>query len=114
MLKPSDDIQPAPERPVSELVQQLVEDGKAYARAELDVAKAVATAKGKSLAIPAALLLGALIVLQSAVTIVAVTVFAALLWPLGTILAGLVAFLLFLGISGGLAWYALQRVKRVL
>ncbi|HET9813986.1 MAG TPA: phage holin family protein [Sphingomicrobium sp.] len=112
MLKPSDDIQPQPERPVGELVHQLVEDGKAYARAELAVAKATATAKGKALAIPAALLLGALIVLQSAITVLALTVFAALLWPLGTILAGLVAFLLFLVIAGGLSWYAVQRVKR--
>lgn len=112
MLKPSDQLQPPPERPVGEIVHQLLEDGKAYARAELEVAKAIATAKGKALAIPAGLLLAALIVLQSAVTVLAVMVFAALLWPLGTILAGLVAFLLFAGIAGGLAWYAARRVQR--
>jgi hypothetical protein len=113
MLKRSEQSPPPhPERPVGELVHQLIEDGKAYARAEAEVAKAIATAKGKALALPAALLGAALLVAQAAVTVLAVAVFGALQWAIGTILAGLAAFLIFAAIAGGLAWYAVKRVRQ--
>lgn len=113
MLKPADQPQPSPpERPVGELVHELIEDGKAYARAELGVAKAIAAAKAKALALPAGLLGAALLLAQAAVTVLAVGVFAALYWVFGPIGAGLVAFLLFAGLAGGLAWFAIQRLKR--
>ena len=54
MLKPVDPG-PPPERPVGELVGQLIDEGKAYARAEFGLVTAIAAAKGKALAIPAAL-----------------------------------------------------------
>ena len=119
MLKPTDPgEEPASrreaERPVGELVHQLVEDGKAYARAELGVAKAIATAKGKALAIPAGLVFAAMLVAQSAVTVLAVAVFYALTLVMNPIFAGLFAFLLFGSLAGGLAWYAWQRVRREL
>jgi hypothetical protein len=112
MLKPADPGPPPPERPVGELVHELIEEGKAYARAEIGLAKAIATAKGKALAWPAGLFLIALIVVQSAVTILAVGIFMALLPPLGPILAAIIASLLFLGIAGALAWYGYQRLRR--
>jgi len=56
MLKPVDQAEPPrEERPVGDLVHQLVEEGKAYARAEIGLAKAIAAAKAKALALPAAL-----------------------------------------------------------
>ncbi len=113
MLKRSEPLSPPhPERPIGELVHELVEEGKAYARAELGVAKAVASAKGKALGLPAALLGAALLIAQAAVTVLAVAVFGSLQWLLGTLLAGLVAFLIFAAIAGGLAWFAIQRVRR--
>jgi TRAP-type C4-dicarboxylate transport system permease small subunit len=112
MLKPADPGPPPPERPVGELVHELIEEGKAYARAEIGLAKAIATAKGKALAWPAGLFLIALIVVQSAVTILAVGIFMALLPPLGPILAAIIASLLLLGIAGALAWYGYQRLRR--
>jgi hypothetical protein len=46
MLKPPEPAEePQSERPVGELVHQLVEQGKAYALAELAVAKAIGTAR---------------------------------------------------------------------
>ena len=60
MLKPVEPT-PPPERPIGELVHELVEEGKAYARAELDLAKAIAAAKAKALALPAGVLVGALL-----------------------------------------------------
>lgn len=113
MLKPAgQDKVPQPERPIGDLVQQLTEEGKAYARAELGVAKAVAAAKARALALPATLFGAALLFAQAAVTVFAVGVFAALYWLFGPVLAGFVALLIFGGLAGGLAWYAVQRLKR--
>ena len=70
MLKPTDPAMqptgPGDERPIGELVHELVEDGKAYAQAELGVAKAIATAKAGSLKVPAILLGAALLLVQAA------------------------------------------------
>lgn len=114
MLKPAEQPDPAEERPVGELVHQLLEEGKAYAQAEIGLAKATAAAKARALGIPAALLGAALLVAQAAVTMLAVAVFALLQWPLGTILAGLATFVIFGALAGGLAWYAIERVRREL
>lgn len=112
MLKPTDPGSQPPERPVGELVHELVEEAKAYALAEVDLAKITATAKGKALAWPAGLFLAALMVVQSAITILAVGIFTALRGPLGPILAALVAALIFCAIAGALAWYGMARWKR--
>ena len=115
MLKPTEpDTAPEPgdERPVGELVHQLVEDGKSYARAELGLVKAIATAKGKVLALPAALLAAAFVLAQAGVNALAVGVLLAVSEALGPLLAGLIAFLIFAAIAGGLAWWAIQKVKR--
>jgi hypothetical protein len=113
MLKPSEETPPPrAERPVGEIVHELIEDGKSYARAEIGLAKAVATAKGKALALPAGLLLGAMIVIQAAVVMLAFTLFGALVWLLGTVVAGLVTFVIFSAIAAGMAWYGVQRARR--
>ena len=103
---------PETERPMGELVHELTEQGKAYARAEIGVAKAIAAAKARALAIPAGLFAGAFLLTQAAVTVLAVGVFAALYWVFGPVLGGFVAFLIFAGLAAGLAWYAVQRLKR--
>ena len=116
MLKPADPgtgrSEPGEERPVGDIVHRLIEDGKAYAKAELNLAKAIAANKGKALAIPAALLGAALLFAQAAVTILAVALFLALVPVMGPIAAGFVAFLVFAGIAGGLGWFAIQKAKR--
>ena len=56
--------------------------------------------------------LAALIVVQSAVTILAVGIYAALSRPLGPILAAIVAAAIYAAAAGGLAWYGVQRLKR--
>jgi hypothetical protein len=115
MLKPVD--QPAPpgdDPPVGELVHQLVDEAKAYARAEIGLAKAIAVAKGKALAFPAALFGAAFIVALAGVTALAVGVVLALAKFLGPLLAGIVGLLIFAALAGGLAWYGVQRVKEAL
>ena len=110
MLKPAD-MPPPNERPVGDLVHQLVEDGKAFARAEIDVAKAIATDKANAYKLPAILIGGALFVLQSAVTALAVAVCMWLDPIIGPLLAGLVAFLVFGGIAGLMVWIGLRKIK---
>jgi hypothetical protein len=115
MLKPADPPRrPSEERPVGELVHQLLEEGKAYARAEIGLVKAIAAAKGKALALPAALFGAAFIVALAGITALAVGVVLALAKFLGPLLAGIVGLFIFAAIAGGLAWYGAQRVKQVL
>src|SRR6478735_9952057 len=101
MLKPADPGPPPPERPVGELVHELIEQGKAYARAEIGLAKAIAAAKGKALAIPAAMFGVAFICALAAVTALAVGVVLALARVLGPLLGGLAGLLIFAAVAGG-------------
>lgn len=116
MLKPTDPAMPpsgtGDERPIGELVHELVEDGKAYAQAELGVARAIAVAKADGLKAPAILLGTALLFAQAAVTVLAVAIFLGLLALMGPVLAGLVAFLIFAGAAGALAWFGIEKAKR--
>jgi lysozyme family protein len=112
MLKPVDPVQePESERPVGELVHELVEEGKAYARAEIGLVRAIATAKGKALVIPAALFGVALFIAMAALNALAVGVVIALARFVGPLAAGLAGLLIFAAVAGGIAWYAMQRVR---
>ena len=113
MLKPVEPPQP-PERPVGELVSQLIDEGKAYARAEIGLVKAIATAKGKALIIPAALFGAAFICALAAVTALAVGVVIGLAKFIGPLAAGFIGMLIFAAIAGGLGWYGAERLKREL
>ena len=114
MLKPADPGPPPPERPVGELVHELIEDGKAYARAEIGVLKAIAAAKGRALALPAALFAAAFVFALAAVTALAVGVVNALATLIGPLAAGFVGLLIFAAIAGALGWYGYERLRRAL
>ena len=115
MLKPAEprpgEPDPAQGKPIGELINQLVDNGKAYAQAELNVAKAVLEEKTEAFRLSAILGLTALLFLQAAVVLLGLTVYATLNSRLGPLLAGLISTLLFLGIAGGLGWYAVQRLR---
>jgi hypothetical protein len=112
MLKPAEPGPPPPDRPVGELVGELIDEGKAYARAELSLAKAIAAAKAKALALPAGLFATAFIFALAAVTALAVGVVIALETFIGPLAAGFVGMLIFAGIAGGLGWYGYERLRR--
>jgi hypothetical protein len=117
MLKPAEPaMQPKPgsEHPIGELVSQLVDEGQAYAKAEIGLAKAIASAKVDSLKVPAILLGVAFLFVQAAITVLAVAVLLGLLPLVGPVLAGLLAFLVFAGIAAGLGWYAVEMIRREL
>lgn len=111
MLKPVDPVPQRPERPVGELVHELIEDGMAYARAEIGLVKAIAAAKGKALALPAGLFGAALLFALAGVTALAVGVVIALETFIGPLAAGFVGMLIFFGIAGGLGWWGYQRLR---
>ncbi len=112
MLKPADPGPPPPERPIGELVHELIEEGKGYARAEIDLLKAIAAAKGQALALPAGLFGVAFILALAGVTALAVGVVMALATYIGPLAAGFVGMLVFLAIAAGLGWYGYQRLRR--
>jgi hypothetical protein len=111
MLKPVDPGANKAERPVGELVHELIEDGKAYARAEIGLAKAIAAAKGKALALPAALFGAAFLFALAGVTALAVGVVLALETFIGPLAAGFIGLLIFFAIAGGLGWIGYQRLR---
>ena len=113
MLKPVEPT-PTPERPIGELVHELVEEGKAYARAELDLAKVIALAKAKALALPAGVLVAALFVGLAAINALVIGVVLALATLIGPLLAGIAGLLIFGAIAGGLAWWGIERARRAL
>ncbi|HEX2624671.1 MAG TPA: phage holin family protein [Sphingomicrobium sp.] len=112
MLKPADPGPPPPERPVGEIVHELVEQGKAYARAEIDLAKAIGAAKARALAVPAAMFGLAFIFALAAVTALAVGVVIGLETFIGPLAAGFVGLLIFAAIAGLLGWYGYNRLRR--
>ena len=114
MLKPADPSPPPPERPVGELVHELIEQGKAYARAEIGLAKAIAAAKGKALAFPVAILITALFIMMAAINALVIGVVLALSTLIGPLAAGFVGLLIFVAIAGGLAWWGVESARRAL
>jgi hypothetical protein len=114
MLKPADPGPPPSERPVGELVHELVDDAKAYAHAEIGLAKAIATAKGKAFVAPAILFGIAFVLALAGVTALAVGVVIALAKFLGPLLAGFVGLLIFGALAGGCAWYGAGLVRKAL
>ena len=116
MLKPADPPRPGPDddRSIGELVSRLVDEGKAYAQAEIGVAKAIASAKANHLKAPAILLAAAFVLSQAATTVLAVALFLALLPLIGPLLAGIASFAIFASIAAGLSWQAVQLIRRAL
>lgn len=114
MLKPADPQPPTSERPIGDIVSDLVDDGKAYARAELSLAKAMAAAKASAFKAPAILLVAATFVGMAALNALAVAIFVLLAMVMSPLLAGVLAFLLIGGIAALLGWLGVRKLRSVL
>ena len=114
MLKPVDPGTPSTERPIGELVHELIEDGKSYARAEIDLLRAVVAAKGKAFALPAAMFGVAFLCGLAAIVALAVGVVIALETFIGPLAAGFVGMLIFAAIAGLLGWAGYNKLRREL
>ena len=112
MLRPADPAPQPSERPVGELVHELIEDGKAYARAEIGLAKATAAAKGKALAFPVTMFAVALLCGLAAIVALAVGVVMALDTFIGPLSAGFVGMLLFAALAGVMGWAGYSKLRR--
>jgi Putative Actinobacterial Holin-X, holin superfamily III len=113
VLKPPNDEPPAQphDQPVGELISRAIEDGKAYARAELNVVKAIVEEKVSAVKAPAIALVAALLFAQAAIIAVALGVTMALATLVGPLLAGVIGLALFVGLAGGLAWWAVNKAR---
>lgn len=114
MLKPADTPPAGSERPIGELISQLVDEGKAYAKAEADLAKAIASAKAKALVTPLILFAVALFVGMSALNALAVGIVLLLYVFIGPLGAGVVAFVLIGAVAGLLAWLGVRKLRTAL
>jgi hypothetical protein len=112
MLKPVDPGPPSPERPIGELVHELIEEGKSYVRAEIDLLKAIAAAKSKAIAVPAAMFGIAFLCGMAAIVALAVGVVIALETFIGPLAAGFVGMLIFAAVAGLLGWAGYAKLRR--
>lgn len=110
MLKPAKPLPPA-ERPIGEIFGDLVDEGKAYARAELNVAKAIAASKASRLKAPLILFGAAAVIAMAALNALAVAIFILLALLMKPVLAAILAFALIAGTAGLLAWLGVRKLK---
>ena len=114
MLKPPNDPSPKSsdsERSVSELIHQLIDDGKAYAWAEFNVVKVIVEQKVEAFKLPAILFGLAFLLSFAAIGALAYGVAAGLATLIGPLAGGAVAFLLFAGLAAGMAWWAIAKIR---
>jgi hypothetical protein len=115
MLKPPGE-QPSADgdRSFGELATQLLDDAKTYARAEIDLAKAIAADKSKSLRIAAILLLVAACVAIGALNALCVAIFVLLATLIGPLLGGIAAFVLIGIVAGIFGWFGWKKLRESL
>ena len=98
------------EVPIGELAGRLIDQGKGYARAEIGLAKAVATAKVDAAKLPVALFAAALLFVIAGVVTFCITIALALATLIGPLAGGLVATVITFGIAGGLALFGKSKL----
>jgi hypothetical protein len=94
------------EKPIGELFGQLIDEGKAYGKAELGLAKASAEAKAEAMKKPALLGAAALLFLIAGVVVLCMTMALALATLVGPLAGGLIATMITFTIAGLLGWLA--------
>ena len=101
------------EKPIGELFGQLIDEGKAYARAELGLAKAAAEAKADAAKKPALLGAASLLFLIAGVIVLCMTMALALATLVGPLAGGLIASLITFAIAYGLFLWARQEAGKL-
>jgi hypothetical protein len=114
MLKRTDPDPAGSERPIGDIVDQLVDDGKAYAKSEVEVVKAIAAAKTKALILPATLFGIAVLLAITSLSALAIGLFFALYAFMPALVAGLLAFAILAGLAALLGWIGVIRLRAIL
>ena len=96
------------EAPIGELFGRLIDDGKAYARAEVDLVRARAVAQADRAKLPAILGAGAIAFGFAGVIALVLTLVLSLASLIGPLAGGLLATLITLVIAGGLGMAAMK------
>lgn len=110
MLKRTETIEGEPEG-VGELLHRLVEDGKAYAKAEVNYYKTVGTERANALKMPAILGVLALLFVHAAFLALCATLFVGLASLMSDTLAGVLTVLILAGVGGVLGYLAYSKAR---
>lgn len=112
MLKPTGPLptDPAPEPPLSEMVGRLLDDAKAYAKAEVDLARARAERVVASYRVAVALAAGAALFGVVALVTLFVTLVLTFSSLVGPLAGGLIATALAVAIAAALGFAARKRL----
>ncbi|HUG45183.1 MAG TPA: phage holin family protein [Sphingomicrobium sp.] len=118
MLKTADLPPPPPpgsaDRSIGELASKLVDDAKAYAKAEVSVAKAIAGEKADAVKVPLVLIIASVFVAMGALNALCIAIVLALATLMGPLLAGLLAFVLVGAVAGIMAWIGYSKLRDAL
>jgi hypothetical protein len=114
MLKPTEPLPSGEERPIGDIVSDLVDDGKAYARAELNLAKAIASSKAAAFKAPMILLVAAALIGMAALNALAVAIFILLAMVMSPLLAAVLDFVLVGGTAALLGWLGVEKLRKLL
>jgi hypothetical protein len=98
------------DRPIGELFGKLIDEGKAYAKAEVGLVKATAEAKANAAKKPALIGAAALLFLIAGVVVLCMTLALALATLVGPLAGGLIAALITFAIAGGLGYWAAKKL----
>jgi len=101
------------ERPIGELFGQLIDEGKAYAKAEFGLARANAEAKADAARKPALFGAASLLFLIAGVVVLCMTLALALATLIGPLAGGLIASLITFGVAFGLYLLARQEAEKL-
>lgn len=110
MLKRTETTTGDPEG-IGDLIHRLVEDGKAYGRAEVAYYKTLGTEKAGALKTPLLLGLGALLFAHAAFLALIATLFVGLASLMSDTLAGVLTVVICLAVAGGLGYLAYSKAK---
>lgn len=97
---------------IGDLVHRLIEDARAYARAEVGYYKAVGTEKANALKAPLILGLGAILFAHAAFLVLIATIFVGLASLMSDTLAGLLTLVICLATAGGLGALAYAKATK--
>lgn len=110
MLNRTETVQGEPES-VGELLHRLVEDGKTYARAEVDYYKTVGTERAAALKMPVIFGVLALLFAHAAFLALCATLFVALASLMSDTLAGLLTVVILAAVGGVLGYLAYSKAQ---
>ena len=111
MLKRTETLQGEPDG-IGDLVHRLVDDAKAYARAEVSYFKTLGTEKANALKLPLILGLVAILFAHAAFLVLIATIFVGLASLMSDTLAGLVTLVICLVAAGGLGYLAYAKATK--